>query len=362
MILFFGDYAAEKKRILSKNFKKQLLDVQYVVLNYEGTSLAIHNKKLKKRAKGYSPLINDDLIIEIIKQGSKVICNLSNNHSLDYGIEGYHLTTQHLQSLGCFVIGPKSNKNNVQEHCRIKFGNSFFHIVSAADKSPGEPLILSSQVLKIRYKKALNIIKNNVSHEEKKILYFHSGLEFIKIPNPSLVRKINKAVELGCDHIFVHHQHTILPIQKLNKTFVAFGLGNMAFDCYMHDHYKDAGVGLGVGVLEKKENKLFKIHDHKYELDLLEINSMNFFKNQNLDQLYTYKKWAKAAYMKLMNINSSKTILFTQKKSVDFKLFSILKKIFKKYYWIKFLRMLRSENGRDLLLGALYYKLTKKNR
>tara|TARA_Y100000389_G_scaffold152542_1_gene152589 strand:+ start:17231 stop:18364 length:1134 start_codon:yes stop_codon:yes gene_type:complete len=357
MILFLGDYAPEKKRFLSKRFKKLLNKVNYVVINYEGTSSEISTKNFKKKKNGYIPLVNNNLILELLHLGKKVICNLSNNHSDDYGLDGYSFTIKNLRKIGCKVIGPINKKLKILPFIKLSIDDWNVVLISASEPISNELSIQDYKFRRWRHSDALKEVKNFSNKNTTKIFYFHAGVEFINIPNPSLVKKMNKVIDSGFDYAFAHHQHVSLPIIKREKNLIAYGLGNMAFDCPAHKFHTNTDKGISI-LLNKniEKHKVYDVFDNGNQIDLLETK-INFFKNDKLpSSSISNEIWSKVAFKRLFNKDLKRNIQIKYKSNQNNKNFlKILKKIFTLSSYIKVIRLLKNQSGRDVIFGSIYY-------
>lgn len=351
MILLLGDYAPESKRKLSKNFKSILCNVRFLVLNYEGTSKkAITNAKL---AKGYVPIVDDELIIDALALGVTVICSLTNNHSTDYGLTGYINTVERLEGLGCKVIGPSVNDLTISPNIEFIIDGSKIRITSAADFNVGEARIPYFKLKRPRFNDAFRSINKGVEKSDINIFIYHSGVEFINIPNPSLVRNIKKMMSTGINFSIVHHQHVSLPIIKTKCGLIAYGLGNMAFDCKGHDYFFGTKTGLAVNIKLDLTSELFDVIDNGSEIELNKkvINySANIYANRVTEMSH---EWNLSAYNRLFNKDVVENIdsnVSTRKRSGCTVCFRIK----------KIISMIIQSAGRDVLLGAFYYFVKNK--
>ena len=245
MILFLGDYAPECQRTPSRKFIDLLDDVHTVVLNYEGTSQSVSLRQ--KKAKGYAPRVNNGFIESLLKNDVNVVCSLTNNHSFDFGIEGYKQTVNDLAKMGCKVIGPHVDCLEIQPQIKIQLNDLCVNVLSLSDFNVGEVRLPVEIKISHRFKNIIKLLHQTPKNSNSlNICYYHTGVEYLKTPNPSLVKKLEILLSAGAEHCICHHQHVPLPIIQNNRNLLAYGLGNLAFDCATHKNFYDTNNGLAV--------------------------------------------------------------------------------------------------------------------
>jgi len=354
MILFVGDYAAESSRCLSKRFISILKNVEYVILNYEGTSITGTYKE--KLAKGYAPIVDDLCLREFIKNSVKVVCCLTNNHTGDYGKEGYKSTVNSLLKLGCIVVGKPIDNMEILPNIKLNLNGSPIKIWTMADFNVGEVDSFFDQGPKPRFKNIFSSLKrekNKTKHIN--ICYYHAGVEFLKVPNPSLVKNVAKLYAVGTDHCFIHHQHVPLPVVYDDYKLTAYGLGNFAFDCFAHKKHHDTDTGLAVGIDSDNRCFIYDVFDNGVEIDIVKNMKRLEKKEKHMIPISLFNnQWSKAAFNRLTNkdikqhrgYNNAAGVAVNRDNSAMIKF---------KYRIGKVISMLRQKSERDVLVSALYY-------
>jgi hypothetical protein len=76
---------------------------------------------------------------------------------------------------------------------------------------------------------------------------FHVLAPPLYTPDPPLTAAVEVAVQAGADAVLVHGSHAIGAVERRGTTLVAWGLGNLAFDCDCTSEDEGLLVRLEVG-------------------------------------------------------------------------------------------------------------------
>lgn len=140
------------------------------------------------------------------------IVNLANNHTLNYGRDGFVQTQRYLDQMGIKYVGNGNleiiSKNNTD------FGFLGFDLVS-----PGYNL-----------EDIYKLIKDSGGKVDVLIVNVHWGNEYKDTPNSFQKTVAQKFVENGADVIIGHHPHWIQTFEYIDNVPVYYSLGNFIFD------------------------------------------------------------------------------------------------------------------------------------
>lgn len=274
------------KETKSYDFKDNF---SYVKPFIEKADLSICNLEttLSSSGPGYSgsPTLNTpDSILDALKYAGFDVIQSSNNHSLDYGANGFLRTRQELDKYGFSVIGTKNNKSDknyiIKDVKGIKLGITSYtfesggkgntkYINSIAVPGSISPLINSFNPNNLNYdfvdmKKTID----NMKKDGADIIIFglHWGNEYQESPasyQKSLAKKLSDA---GVDIILGGHPHVIQPFDVIDskiadkKTYIIYSLGNfLSNQCYERLQMRNVEDGLIVNFNIKKDNVKNKI-------------------------------------------------------------------------------------------------------
>lgn len=173
--------------------------------------------------------------------------SLANNHSFDYGYEGYLNT-----------------KKTLQENSLVPFGKPYNLATNTVVFIHGEQklALIGIDLTQNQYtKKELEPIFTHAAiHSEKQIIVVHWGTEY-KLTH-SLVQEeyARLFIELGADLIIGHHPHVVQDIARIDSVLVFYSLGNLIFDQYFS--------------AEVQEGMLLSYNVQKESVELVPITSI----------------------------------------------------------------------------------------
>jgi len=146
---------------------------------------------------------------QILTSSSVEVCNLANNHSLDFGLEGFEETKRVLKDAGIdyFVY----DDILVREVNGIKIGFFGFSFDSDPDNI--------HEIMDQLYAADAEVI----------VAYFHDGIEGYYYPNDSQVEAAYTAIDYGASAVIMSHPHVLQGTEEYNGGFIAYSLGNFCF-------------------------------------------------------------------------------------------------------------------------------------
>ncbi|KXK00185.1 MAG: Capsule biosynthesis protein CapA [Parcubacteria bacterium OLB19] len=165
--------------------------------------------------------------------------SLANNHSFDYGREGYLQAISNLE------------KNKI---------NAFGHPTQLATSSVTF-LELEKHKIAIVGIHTLFIEPTDTDLEQVfawaednsdlQVAYMHWGTEYSLKQSDTQREYAKKLVEVGADLIIGHHPHVVQGIERINDNLVFYSLGNFVFDQYFSEEVRE---GLVLALTEKEGN------------------------------------------------------------------------------------------------------------
>ena len=148
--------------------------------------------------------------INILTQGSVEFANVANNHTYDYGEQGYRDTVALLKEHGIAYADHK--KHTIFEVADgLKIG---VYSVAGAYNTAG--LAENIQALK---KAGADII----------IASMHWGQEYYYVPNQDQIIIARAAIDAGADIVYGHHPHVLQKIEQYKDGIIFYSLGNFSF-------------------------------------------------------------------------------------------------------------------------------------
>jgi poly-gamma-glutamate synthesis protein (capsule biosynthesis protein) len=159
----------------------------------------------------------------ILSAGSVEIANLSNNHTRDFGEEGYRDTKAALAKAGVAYFG---NDDILTRQVRgVSIG--FFGLSASASAG-----LIKARIAALREAGAQVIIAS-----------FHGGSTLISyIPSVSQRNAAYAAIDNGATFVVEHHPHVLQGIEHYKNGVIAYSLGNFCFGGSIYPKDKDTMI------------------------------------------------------------------------------------------------------------------------
>lgn len=189
-------------------------------INIINLECVLTNKE-KSREKWGSHLKASVFNVNFLKLIPNLIVNISNNHILDYGIDGLKDTTDILGKNGIDYVGssdkyeqkPFITKKNIGiyaccEHDSYSYNDSsFVSLLDMADVTG-------------------TIAKNKIQCD-KIICLYHGGREFYPYPSPKLRKRLCQIADAGADVIVCQHNHCVSCEENYKSSDIIYGQGTL---------------------------------------------------------------------------------------------------------------------------------------
>jgi poly-gamma-glutamate synthesis protein (capsule biosynthesis protein) len=159
---------------------------------------------------------------KILKKGSVEVCNIANNHSRDYGTQGYADTKKALKKAGIRYYG-----NDTVTTVRVKGVKiGFVGVQFTSSKKEIKSLIRKAK------KKGAEVI----------IFTSHDGVERDYRPAARQKAAAKIAIDAGADAAIFHHPHVVQGTETYRGKFIAWSLGNFCFGGNSNPSDKDTMI------------------------------------------------------------------------------------------------------------------------
>lgn len=145
-------------------------------------------------------LFNPPDTAQRLRSAGVVAAGVINNHALDDGAAGLARTQALLREVGLAPLG-EASINGVK--------------VMQIDLSAGVPGALEAQLLRVR----------------PTVVLFHVLAPPLYLPEPELRRAVDLALAADARAVLAHGSHSLAGVERRGAAVVAWGLGNLAFDC-----------------------------------------------------------------------------------------------------------------------------------
>lgn len=205
---------------------KPLIDsADFSMINIE-FPLTESNTPIKKAG----PCLKGDpiTILPVAKAGFDLLC-MSNNHTLDFGINGMldtiELASQHsIKYVGCGMTIEEARKPYVIQKNGISlailnFSENEFN-VATINSGGANPLNEQENIHDIKKAKQIH---GNV------LVIVHGGQDFCLYPPPHMIRRFRRFAEEGATAIVCHHSHYISGYEVYQNVPIFYGIGNVIY-------------------------------------------------------------------------------------------------------------------------------------
>ena len=166
----------------------------------------------------------DPAYVEVLKTGSVEAASLANNHSYDYGNDGYWDTFKTLGDNGIMPFGYEESQ--ILTVKGIPVG-----LVGINALEAGAPDQLQEELTKVKERGAWLTV-----------VFFHWGSELETRPDEDQVWLAHLAVDQGADLVLGAHPHVIQPLETYKGRTICYSLGNFCFGGNSNPRDKDTFI------------------------------------------------------------------------------------------------------------------------
>lgn len=176
------------------------------------------DKPLKESYKGYSPAYwfkSPSKNAEIYAKNSIDLVSLANNHTYDYGVEGYHDTIAAVEA--AMVDWTDETRPVVLEKDGIKIAVISLVLYRYED-----------------YEKTFEQIAEYKNKADAIIVFFHGGTERLHIPEEFKENAARAFIDAGATCVIGSHPHVLQPFEEHNGGHILYSLGNFCYGSSAH--------------------------------------------------------------------------------------------------------------------------------
>ena len=172
---------------------------------------------------------------QLAESGFKIL-QVSNNHIVQHGPEGFNETIAILNNLGIKPIGLKDQKIT-----KIEIDSQTIGFLAASDVTDNTNLNQKCyQKLNLDF---INLAKTEVKNVDHLFIMLHWGLESSTKPMSYQKKIIHEMANIGVRGVIGSHPHLFYRIWRENlKTIAAPSLGNFVFDLFWDDRLCKSGI------------------------------------------------------------------------------------------------------------------------
>ncbi len=182
----------------------------FTVVNFENV---LTDRDLTPVEKDYSPAYwykSKTSNVEILTSSGVECVSLVNNHTEDYGIEGYNDTYKTVKDAGLYA-------GTADEIMYLEKEGFTVAVICTGLWS-----VYQANSVQTR----LDAAKENSDYQ---IIFFHGGTEMIHEPEQWKIDACRKLVDGGADLVIGSHPHILQPMETYNGVDIIYSLGNFCF-------------------------------------------------------------------------------------------------------------------------------------
>ncbi len=169
-------------------------------------------------------------IVPALKWEGYDACTTASNHSIDQGFDGLVRTLRDFDKAGIAHAGTAETRQESITPVLLDAGGVTVGLISATYGTNGIPLPEGKpwSVPLIRPDKIVRMAaKARAAGADIVMVALHWGLEYVHEPSSdqvAIAQQLTQSPDI--DFIYGHHAHVVQPYDKVNGTWVVYGLGN----------------------------------------------------------------------------------------------------------------------------------------
>ena len=242
-IMFAGDLMLDRgvrKEIekhspdfLFSDLKKILDHSDLTIANFESTACDTSLRPIRKQFKFRT---NPDWLSAIYNAGIHYV-TIANNHSFDFGHEGFRQTIVNLQGHHITPIGFCNDSTSVCKPELIHVKGNNIAVFASSLVSQKNKYICTESVSKLT-EQIITFKKNNP--DWLVFVNLHWGIEMNLKPTQEQVDQAHALILAGADAVIGHHSHVVQSIEIFKGKYIFYSTGNFIFD----NNYQPANQGI----------------------------------------------------------------------------------------------------------------------
>jgi len=180
-------------------------------------------------------------VASLLKNNNVTMVSLANNHTFDFGEEGYLQTKRILRRQ---TITPIGNPRSVDEGSlgTLQYGNRSVRVIAVQDVSS-----------RINQDDLLSAIMAQDQNDAYIMVAIHWGDEYEQVANQHQVSLAHAMVDAGADVVIGHHPHVVQNIEEYHGQLIFYSLGNFIFDQYFSAETQE-GLAVAIDFFDEEEH------------------------------------------------------------------------------------------------------------
>ena len=187
-------------------------------------------------------------------------CGLSNNHTFDFGLEGFADTIRAVEAAGMHTTGHGPSEAESRKPLVMDAGGKTLAIIAVCEHEYTYALEDQTGARPFDPFETLTDIHDAKQKYDYVIVTYHGGKEYCRYPSPRLMRACRAMVHMGADAVLCQHSHIIGCMEHYEKGLILYGQGNF------HFRYGDRTEGWDSGLIAQ-----FDFGENGFDFSLIPV-------------------------------------------------------------------------------------------
>ncbi len=219
--------------------------------NLEGAVTNRENKTYKSYNFKFPPSV-----LDYLKNAGFNYLYITNNHSFDFGIDGFKDTISNFKKAEMPTSGAGMNRAEALNPWQIRINQTDIRIISLADYPPetkfdGSGTLAGEDTPGVLWPEddLFRIISEHNKPDTINVVCIHGGFEWRSLPAERQTVLYRKFAEAGAHLIIGTHPHILQPLEVWDNSLIAYSLGNFIFPGMDEMKYAEETVILQTGFM-----------------------------------------------------------------------------------------------------------------
>ncbi|MEH7336117.1 CapA family protein [Neobacillus drentensis] len=221
--------------------KRELASSDLSVVNLE-TSITTGGTKQRKQYTFRS----DPIALSGLKNAGFQLVSLANNHSLDFGLQGFTDTVANLKQYQLDYVGGGMNKDEAYSAQSYSIKGKIVKILAFSKVLPDFSWVATASKPGLANGYDISLINRTIQTEKEDadylFVFIHWGIETKRSPEPFQREWAKLMIDAGADGVIGSHPHVLQGFEYYKDKPIAYSLGNFLFPNYIKGNAAQTGV------------------------------------------------------------------------------------------------------------------------
>jgi len=171
--------------------------------------------------------------------------SLANNHILDFGLDGFAETLEHLKSQGIAFLGAGENLTEAERPLIYEIRGVRVALLAWVSYAPAD-FAAGDDRPGVAFLSDLNRMVQSIRDAKEKadvvVVILHGGTEYSLQSNAQQQAAARQAIDAGADLVVGHHPHVLQETEAYKGKLIVYSLGDLLFDIDNVDAARDGAV------------------------------------------------------------------------------------------------------------------------